>query len=407
MKFFGSIISTCKDLSLLQSYLIIVLGFFLPLSVSISTMVIAIIVLLWLVERKFKAKFSIMFASPISYAFLAFFSIHVVSLLWTQNFEWGIHIIGKEWRMLLPLIFITIVKKEYIEYYILSFLAAMSLSEICSYLIWFEIIAPFKNATILNPTPFMGHISYNPFLAFSTFILLSFLLFKNNYTSKILKLFSILFFLTMSVNVFITGGRAGQIGFFVMISLALILFFKKNLFKALCFIALTIPLVFALAYTTSPLFKQRVHAAIEDIAIINENPNTSVGLRLTFAKNTFEIIQNNIFLGVGVGDFPDEYEKVNQEKTPDALLTTNPHNMYLLVLAQTGVIGFITLFSIFLIQIRVSLSRKNSLFPLQIALPILFLTIMFSDSYLLGHHTSLLFVYFSSFLYKDFESEKI
>ena len=35
--------------------------------------------------------------------------------------------------------------------------------------------------------------------------------------------------------------------------------------------------------------------------------------------------------------------------------------------------------------------------------PILFLMIMFSDSYLLGHFTTLLFIFFSSFLYKNFE----
>ena len=36
-----------------------------------------------------------------------------------------------------------------------------------------------------------------------------------------------------------------------------------------------------------------------------------------------------------------------------------------------------------------------------IAMPIFFLVIMFSDSYLLGHFTSNLFVLFSSFLYSN------
>ena len=36
-------------------------------------------------------------------------------------------------------------------------------------------------------------------------------------------------------------------------------------------------------------------------------------------------------------------------------------------------------------------------------LPCLFLVLMFSDSYLLGHYTTLIFIFFSSFLYKDFE----
>jgi O-antigen ligase len=40
---------------------------------------------------------------------------------------------------------------------------------------------------------------------------------------------------------------------------------------------------------------------------------------------------------------------------------------------------------------------------LGIALPLMFLVIMWSDSYILGHFTTLIFVFFSSFLYKDFE----
>ena len=41
-----------------------------------------------------------------------------------------------------------------------------------------------------------------------------------------------------------------------------------------------------------------------------------------------------------------------------------------------------------------------------ITLPLLFAVIMFSDSYLRGHFTTMLFVYFSPFLYKDYEEKK-
>ena len=49
-------------------------------------------------------------------------------------------------------------------------------------------------------------------------------------------------------------------------------------------------------------------------------------------------------------------------------------------------------------MLQISLSKD-----LGITLPLVFLVIMWSDSYLLGHFTTLLFVFFSSFLYKDFE----
>ena len=52
----------------------------------------------------------------------------------------------------------------------LCILVAIAITEVISYLIWFEIIEPFKSAIVSNPTPFMSHISYNPILAFAIYI---------------------------------------------------------------------------------------------------------------------------------------------------------------------------------------------------------------------------------------------
>jgi len=154
----------------INSYMIVFLGFMLPLSVSVATIILAIILLLWLYEGNFIEKFKIIKSNPIMYSFVAFFMVQPIGLLWTENMEWGLHITSKEWRMLIPLVLITIVKQKHIKYYISSFLIAMSISEVLSYGVWFKIIPEFKNATVFNPTPFMSHISYNPFLAFSIFI---------------------------------------------------------------------------------------------------------------------------------------------------------------------------------------------------------------------------------------------
>jgi len=385
----------------------ILLGFTFPLSVSIGTTVIGLIILLWLLEGRFKEKFLIMHQNKISYAFLAFFAVHVIGLLWSEDLTWGLHIVSKEWRILLPLVFITIVKKEHIQYYIISFLSAMSLSEVLSYLIWLGIIPAFQSSTMLNPTPFMSHISYNPFLAFSVFLLIYFIFFVKSYKNNFSKIISLFFLTTMTINIFITGGRAGQIGFFIMLALALILYFKKNILKSALMILVILPTIFFIAYSVSTLFNTRIHEALNDIQVIDENPNTSIGLRMTFAINTLHIIKENTIFGAGTGDFPKEYEKVNMQKSPNVLPTVNPHNMYLLVLAQTGIVGLITMLSIFYMQIRSFSKSDGVLSPLRLALPILFLTIMLSDSYLLGHHTALLFVYFSAFLYKDFSGEKV
>ena len=108
--------------------------------------------------------------------------------------------------------------------------------------------------------------------------------------------------------------------------------------------------------------------------------------------------------GVGTGDFPSEYEKVHVKNMSDAGLTVNPHNMYILTTVQLGVLGLASMLLIFYHQLKFALSSKVGIVKdLGVVLPMLFLVIMWSDSYLLGHYTTILFVFFSSFLYKDFE----
>ena len=91
----------------------------------------------------------------------------------------------------------------------------------------------------------------------------------------------------------------------------------------------------------------------------------------------------------------------------EGIKTTNPHNMFNLILVQHGILGLVSFLLIFYYQIKIALVAENSFIrDVGITLPLLYLLIMFSESYLLGHFTSLVFVFFSSFLYKNFEENQ-
>ncbi|ALE02772.1 O-antigen ligase family protein [Candidatus Pseudothioglobus singularis] len=380
----------------IYQYLLIILAFLLPLTVFGANLIIVIIVLLWLFSGNYLAKYDLIVNSKIMIASIIFFLIHLIGLIWTEDLAWGLHIVHKMWYflLLLPVLY-TVVKQEHIRYYIFSFLLAIFLTEILSYLIWFEIIAPFKNANIFDPTPFMTHVSFNPILAFAIYLVLNEVLFNkklNRYQLVLLILFAI----AMSFNMFLTLGRAGQLGFFFVIALLIFQYIKYQKIKSLLVICLVIPSIFILAYQASPYFQLRIDSTIN--ALSNGDP------RLTFAINSWEIIKENMFLGVGTGDFPVEYKKINSIKSPNSPNATNPHNMYVLVAAQLGLLGLMSMFSIFYQQLLFAWKSKNELMKnIGIALPTLFLVLMLGDSYLLGHYTSLLFVFFSSFIYRDFE----
>lgn len=203
---------------------------------------------------------------------------------------------------------------------------------------------------------------------------------------------------------FITGGRAGQIMFFLAIAILIFQFFSKNKLLASVVFLIVSSSIFYFAYETSNIFETRVNNTVKNLFIYNEDKGTSIGLRITWAINSFELIKNNPILGVGTGDFPNEYKKIHHKISPQVADTTNPHNMYLLVAVQLGLVGLVSFLAIFYIQIKTYIKSNDKLLrDFGKALPLMFLLIMFSDSYLLGHYTTLLYIFFSSFLYKDFE----
>ena len=154
-------------------FLLIALAFLMPLTVFGGNIIIVTICILWLTSGNYKSKFYQIIDNKMLLASILFFCLHVLGLIWTEDLSWGFHIVHKMWYFLLlfPILY-TLTKKENIHYYVSAFLLAISITEVLSYLIWFEIILPFKNASLYNPIPFMSHISYNPILAFAIYLVL-------------------------------------------------------------------------------------------------------------------------------------------------------------------------------------------------------------------------------------------
>ncbi len=386
-------------------YLLVFLAFLLPLTVFGANLIIIIIVLLWLFSGNYRIKYNQIISSRLLIASLIFYSLHILGMLWTEDVSWGFKMLHKMWYFLLlfPILY-TIAKKVNFNYCVAAFTLAMTITEVLSYLIWFEIIPVFKNGSVDDPTPFMSHVSYNPILAFTIYIVSHKLFFDKKLGQKMFFLYSF-FIITMSINMFITGGRAGQIMYFAMLAILIFQYFNAEKVKSLFAIMIIIPSIFFVAYQTSELFNERVNLALNDVYTYEANKETSVGKRITYAINSFEIIKQSPIIGYGTGDFPSEYQKVSiKNNTPETPTPTNPHNMYTLILVQLGVVGLFSFLSIFYYQIKFSFnSPKKFIRDLGITLPLLFLIVMLGESYLLGHYTTLMFIFFSAFLYQDSE----
>ena len=139
---------------------------------------------IWLFSGDYKSKYIKIINNKLMIASIMFYFVHLLGMLWTEDLAWGFHILHKMWYFLLlfPVIY-SIVRKDYIKYYLSAFLLAIAFTEVVSYLVWFELIEPFKNATVANPTPFMSHISYNPILVFAIYLVLHEIFFNKKLTN--------------------------------------------------------------------------------------------------------------------------------------------------------------------------------------------------------------------------------
>ena len=190
--------------------------------------------------------------------------------------------------------------------------------------------------------------------------------------------------------------------FFAGIFILALQHFRNSQIKALIISSFLIGAISITAYNTSEIFKNRLDDISQHIIEYDEHPNTSVGQRITFVSNSFQLFKVSPIYGIGTGDFPKEYKKINNINSPNVRTTVQPHNMYMLILVQLGIVGLISFLWIFIIQFKHSLSSTNKLTQhIGLAMPIMFLIIMLSDSYLLGHYTSNLFILFSSFIYSQ------
>jgi len=155
------------------------------------------------------------FKQKVTISFALFILASFVSLLYSDHWLDGLRYDIKYWYYVPIILIATTLKKEYIPKTISAFLLGMMISEILSYGIFFELWT-WKHGNPSDPTPFMNHLQYSMFLTFTSLLLLNRVFFETQIKWKI---FYFLYFLTVTSNLFLNGGRTGQIAFILSIFL--------------------------------------------------------------------------------------------------------------------------------------------------------------------------------------------
>jgi O-antigen ligase len=368
----------------------------LPLSAAAISIGIGFLVLLWPFTGRWRDRRIVFVENPLYWAIAAFAIVHLLGLMWSHDAVNGF----KSWMVFLIPLLATVVDKATAEKGVYYFLAGMMVAEVGSYYKivenWSVYISGGYNADMFLA---MGHISYNSMLALSIGALITLLIYRQLQGWKLIA--SALFVVTMTVNMFMTGGRAGQVALLFVFVFFAVMYLKNNrmaLFGALWVVVFA----FSGAYVISPVFKQRADMAVMDVNNYNENPNTSVGLRMKFAENSWALVKESPWIGHGTGSFESSYARINKERSPNLPATSNPHNNHVLILVQFGLLGFMVYLSIFVIMFLRAIRMPNDYVfrPMALLIPPFYFLICFSDSYLWGHHTQALFALLTASIYR-------
>ena len=390
----------------LKGIVLIILAFCAPISIFLTDLAVFSLAAIWLFEGRFSNKWKKISASPWILSLLFLMFMYVIGLLWGTNHSNADWLFQKSaLLLLLPILYTLDLSQKEIKFSLFAFLSATSLSAIIALMInmgWIKHL--FKYSSLFtknwNNPAFMAYTDHNVFLAFS--LLVTFLLLFNSYSNKKLRITLLFISTLLLLSLYAEKGRSGQVAFtLIFLSFSFLAFWYKKRFLLLSILAILS--INSLAYFLSPNFKQRTTIVQTQAAQLEKNELNSINTRYYFYKYSLEKIKDKPVLGYGTGSFVEEFSSIsehsnrildNQHKTP--------HNNYLFIWFEIGLVGLLVFLSIFFFQLKAYKSLNQGYF--RMIFPAVFLVIMLTDTYLQNHNTAVLYCYLS-FIFSAYSFE--
>ena len=377
----------------------IALGFSIPISVAVDNILLALLLLSWLASGGFREKFAVVRANPVALAALLLFGLLTLGLVYgIRNPGDGLRYWGKYSDLLFVPLFVTLFRTNQMREDGLRALGgALILSLIVSFiahtgLLFDNPLVP-PNSTDA-PVGFKYSITHSLLMVLGAFI---FVLIARHTTSRATRAALIGLALIAACNVlFIVFSRTGYV---LLAALILYFFITQFRWRGLIVAATLGVLMFGGAYYGSDMFQQRTNRAVSEMRDWTpDSPSTSsIGMRMEFYRSSLNIVREHPLFGAGTGSFPAAYAATVAGKHMEE--TANPHNEYLLIAIQIGLVGVACLVGLFSLQWRLAARLDPVYRDLARGLVLVFAIGCMFNSLLLDHTEGLLFAWASGLLF--------
>ena len=405
------IISSKADI--LTKWVAIALGFTIPVSTALDSILLGLLVFLWILAADNREKWRQIINNPLALLSLGLFALLALGLFYGEsNPRDGMRYLSKYKELLLIALLIPCFQDAKIRRRgLLAFALALVLTLLFSYAIGIGLLPeyffmPGKTSGMtgsFNPVTFKLSITHNILMAIAAFMFAQ--MAHRASVTGIRILWGILSMLAVFNVLFMVQGRTG----YLILAVLWIYFFYDTLkWKGLALAAMLGALLFAGAYLGSDTFHSRITKAASEFSQWRPDQSAtvgdSVGLRMEWYKNSLEIIRDHPVFGVGSGGFRQAYaEKI---KGSGMLPTTNPHNQYLLIATDLGLLGLGFLLYLFYRQWHLAKMLPSALErSLAHGLILAITSGCLFNSLLLDHTEGLLYGWMSGLLYSGLNSK--
>ena len=369
-----------KLVNRIQQFLFILLGVFIPTSIAITNLIIGFLALCWILERNFITKFDVIKSSKWMLAIFALIAFYVLGMFWGDqhlNADWQFQRLAL--LLIFPILMTMNLNQETIKGAVFAFLATAFISAIAAIAINSNIISPLSEyLSFIDPSwrnsAFISYNYHNVILALATTLSLYILIEKKSKYTYLL----LLFIAVYSISIFTERGRAGQVIFNLSFVFYIIYYNRRKLLRLFTLLVLLF-LFQCVIYSSTSVYKDRFDAVSN---IIQNNGVRGVGktedIRYLFIRESLNRIIEKPILGYGTGSFGTIFHKeVNSGHIFN--IHTTPHNQYLYVWFELGIVGLVLLLLIFYHQSKEMFRKKDGVHRL--LLPLSFIVLMLVDSY--------------------------
>ena len=168
------------------------------------------------------------------------------------------------------------------------------------------------------------------------------------------KLYYLLSFLCFHNILFMNISRTSYLIISVLFILIMYNCFKNENYKQILIIFIFLSFSFIIG--NKSIIHERYDRTLQDLSYIKDNSfNTSLGLRYIWAENGIANMIIKPIFGHGVGSYKStiaNYYSKNNLNLKDCCLTQNPHNEFISISTQTGLLGLLTFFGFIYLLIK-------------------------------------------------------